>query len=452
MKPGSLRLRLMLGGMVAILAALAIAGLGLVLLFERQARRSLAEDLDVHLRQLVAGIDVAADGRLAILRPPADPRFADPLSGLYWQAGNDRDQLLRSRSLWDSVLALPIDEPATGAVHRHEAAGPGGTRLLVAERRVQLTAAGTAQAVRLAVAADLARVAASRRAFTAELAVALALLAIALGGAAWIQVELGLKPLRAVRDDVAAIRDGKARRLAPAVPLELRPLVDELNQLLEAQERAIVRSRDRAADLAHGLKTPLAALAADARRLAERGEGDIAREIDRLVDAMRRHVDRELVRVRLRGAASGRAPESTLLLPLVRGLAATLARTPAGEAVAIEVAIPADAAVPIERTDLAEVLGNLLENAVRHARSQVRVAIDPATPPGVLVEDDGPGVAEDDRPRILERGRRLDSSGGAGLGLAIVQDVLEAYGWRLRVQASPLGGLAATIAPAVPPG
>ncbi|MBL8706969.1 MAG: HAMP domain-containing histidine kinase [Rhodospirillales bacterium] len=434
--------------MVAIVVALALAGLGLVLLFDRQARRGLAEDLDVHLRQLVAGIDLGADGRLTINRPPADPRFGDPLSGLYWQAGDDRDQLLRSRSLWDAILALPVDDPTVGTIHRHEVAGPGGTRLLVAERRVQLTVSGTTQAVRLAVAADLGRVAASRRAFARELVPALGVLAIALGAAAWAQVQLGLRPLRAVRSAVAEIREGKARRLVPAVPLELRPLVDELNALLEAQERDIVRSRDRAADLAHGLKTPLSALAADARRLQERGQHDIASEIDDLVDAMRRHVDRELVRVRLRGPASGRVPESALLLPLLRGLVATLARTPAGERVVVDVAIPAEAAVPIERTDLAEVLGNLLENAVRHAHGRVRVTIEPGAQPGVLVEDDGPGVAEGDRQRILERGRRLDSGGGAGLGLAIVQDVLEAYGWRLRLRSSPLGGLAASIAPA----
>ena len=448
----SLRLRLMLGGVVAIVVALALAGLGLVLLFERQARRGLAEDLDVHLRQLVAGIDVGTDGRLTINRSPADPRFGDPLSGLYWQAGDDRDQLLRSRSLWDTILALPVDEPGFGTIHRHEAAGPGGTRLLVAERRVQLTVSGTTHAVRLAVAADLARVAASRRAFAGELALALAVLAMALSAAAWVQVELGLKPLRLVRSGVAEIREGKARRLAPAVPLELRPLVVELNALLEAQERDIARSRDRAADLAHGLKTPLAALAADARRLQERGQPDIAQEIDGLVDAMRRHVDRELVRVRLRGAGPGRVPESTSLLPLVRGLVATLARTPAGERIAVDVSIPDEAALPLERTDLAEVLGNLLENAVRHARSRVRITIVADAQPGVLVEDDGPGVADSDRQRILERGRRLDSGGGAGLGLAIVQDVLDAYGWRLRLQQSRLGGLAASIAPANSPG
>ena len=123
MRLGSLRLRLVAGGIIAILVALTIAGAGLILLFERHVTRTMADDLDVHLKQLVAGIDVDPEGNLVMTRPPADPRFADPLSGLYWQVSDDRDQLLRSRSLWDTTLSLPVDEPAPGEVHHHEVIG-----------------------------------------------------------------------------------------------------------------------------------------------------------------------------------------------------------------------------------------------------------------------------------------------------------------------------------------
>ena len=104
MRLGSLRLRLVAGGIVAILVALTIAGAGLILLFERHVTRTMADDLDVHLKQLLAGVDVDQDGNLVMMRPPADPRFADALSGLYWQVSDDREQLLRSRSLWDTKL------------------------------------------------------------------------------------------------------------------------------------------------------------------------------------------------------------------------------------------------------------------------------------------------------------------------------------------------------------
>lgn len=451
MNAGSLRARLMLAGTVAIVVALAAAGLALSILFERHLRRNLADDLDIYLRQLVATVDVSADGTITLARLPADPRFAEPLSGLYWQVTDDAGQLLRSRSLWDAVLALPPDEPVPGDLHRHELAGPAGQNLLVAERRVRFTEAQQHRWIRLAVAVDLARIAAARRAMTRELAVALAILGLALGCAAWAQIWLGLRPLDAIRRGVAAIRSGTARRLAATLPREVQPLADEVNALLDAQDRAMARARARAADLAHGLKTPLTALAADARRLRGKGEVEIAADLDALSQSMQRHVDRELVRVRIGAGGRGPHTEVTRLGPLVDALVATLARTPRGERLSFDRLLPADAVVPIERTDLAEVLGNLMENAARHARTRVRVT-SPADDASVVVEDDGPGIAAEDRGRVLERGRRLDTSGsGAGLGLAIVQDVLDVYGWRLELGSSELGGLAARITPAAGP-
>jgi signal transduction histidine kinase len=231
--------------------------------------------------------------------------------------------------------------------------------------------------------------------------------------------------------------------------VEVQPLVEELNALLDAQEREIDRSRSRAAELAHGLKTPLAALAADAARLRERGEQAIARDIESVGDAMSRHVDRELARARVRGSLQRGADASTELAPLVNSLIATLVRTPAGARVEIESKVPERIRVPVDRTDLAEALGNLLENAVRHARTRVRIGCEAG--PGettIAIEDDGPGIPAAELRRVLERGVRLDERGeGAGLGLDIVQDVLEAYGWQLDLGRSELGGLKATIAP-----
>ena len=230
------------------------------------------------------------------------------------------------------------------------------------------------------------------------------------------------------------------------MPAEVRPLVEEVNALLDAQEREIERSRSRAADLAHGLKTPLAALAADAARLRDRGETALAQDIEAVGDAMSRHVDRELARARVRGAVRHRDSHSTALAPLVRSLVATLSRTPFGMRVTFEQHIADDAQVPLDRTDLAEVLGNLLENAARHAAQRVRIGADSGA--SIVIEDDGPGISPAQWPRVLERGTRLDERGeGAGLGLAIVQDVLTAYGWRLDLAKSQLGGLKATIAP-----
>lgn len=446
---GSLRLRLVAGGIAAILVALTIAGAGLILLFERHVTRTIADDLEVHLKQLIAGVDVDAQGQLVVGRPPADPRFADPLSGLYWQLSDDHGQLLRSRSLWDTTLALPADEPAPGEVHSHEIIGPAGGRLLASERRVLLTVAERRVPVRVAVAADLARVAAAATAFAKDLMAALGILGLVLAVATSIQVGLGLRPLDVLRHGLADIRSGRRRTLPTAVPVEVRPLVDEVNGLIDAQEREIERSRSRAADLAHGLKTPLAALASDAARLRERGQAAIAQDIEAVGDAMSRHVDRELARARVRGSArQHRADTSTVVAPLVRSLIATLSRTPAGQRLQFEPRIGDNVQVALDRTDLAEVLGNLLENAAYHATSKVRVTAAAGAGPPIVIEDDGQGIAPALFERVIERGTRLDERGeGAGLGLAIVQDVLNAYGWRLELGASELGGLKATIAP-----
>lgn len=447
MRVGSLRLRLIAGGIVAILVALSIAGFGLIVLFQRHVTRTLTDDLEVHLKQLIAGIDVDPQGALTITRPPADPRFADPLSGLYWQVAVAGGQLLRSRSLWDMTLKLPADELARGDMHLHEVPGPGGSRLLVAERSVVLSGGGAKSSARIAVATDLGRVTAATTAFGRDLAVALGVLGLVLAAATSIQIGLGLRPLDNLRRGVADIRAGRRRDLPASVPAEVQPLVEEVNALLEAQAGEIERSRGRAADLAHGLKTPLAALAADVVRLRASGQEAVANDIEAIGDAMSRHVDRELARARVRGRARSRTDVSTALAPLVRSLVATVARTPAAQHLSFTVDIPAGALAPFDRTDLAEVLGNLIENAARHAREQVRITADAGANAVIDVEDDGAGIAESEWPRVLQRGVRLDERGGAGLGLSIVQDVLAAYRWRLTLARSPLGGLKASIMP-----
>ncbi len=444
----SLRLRLVAGGIVAILIALVIAGGALVVVFERHVSRTLAQDLDVHLKQLLAGIDVDAQGKLVLTQTPVDPRFAEPLSGLYWQVGDDSGQLLRSRSLWDSAMKLPLDRLQPGETHQHEAEGPGGQRVLVAERAITLSANG--MIVRLAVAEDLARVSAATFAFAKDLAIALVLLGFVQALATWIQVGIGLRPLATLRRGVADIRAGRTRHLRSSVPTEVHPLVEEVNALVDAQEREIENSRGRAADLAHGLKTPLAALAADASRLRERGERDIACDIEAVGEAMGRHVDRELARARIRRHGRGGPAASTSVKPLVRSIVATLSRTPNGARLRFEDFVGDELHVPLDRTDLAEVIGNLLENAARHAAACVRITTNERRP-SLVVEDDGQGIEPSQASRVLERGVRLDErGGGAGLGLAIVQDVLDAYGWRLELSRSELGGLKAEIAPRSP--
>ena len=446
MRQGSLKLRLLAAGTASIIFALVLAGLGLLLLFERHVERRMAAELGSHLNQLVSSLARSGDGTLDIGVPPAEPRFLNPLSGLYWQIAEEgADTVLRSRSLWDATLPVPPDVPAAGEVHQHTIPGPGGASLLAVERRIALPASLGSGTIRAVVAVDRAEVHAAGLAFASDLIPSLALLGAVLIAAAWIQVSIGLRPLDAVRRRLAQVRSGVAARLGEAFPDEVRPLATEVDHLLDEQEKAISRARARAADLAHGLKTPLTVLSADAEELRARGDTGLADEIETVTAGMRRHVERELVRARtgLRALSGPAQP----VHPIAEQVVGVLRRTPHGQNLTWEIDATDALKVQMDAQDLTEILGNLAENAATWAARTVRVEGRRDGSAIVLrVEDDGPGVPGDRVEAVLARGGRLDETRpGTGLGLAIVGDLVEAYGGSLSLRRSALGGLLAEI-------
>lgn len=446
MRPRSLRFRLLVSAGISVLGALLIAGLSLTVIFERHVERRIGAELETFQRQLVAGVNVQPDGRIGLTAEPADPRFDQPLGGLYWQIQDEaRRRLLRSRSLWDDVITLPGDTLAPGAVHTHELVGPAGRTLLVREREILLRHAGEEHRIRVAVATDVRSIAEARNAFASDMLPYLAVMAAVLLSAAWLQVRVGLAPLERLRRGVMEIRAGPARRLASSHPDEVMPLVEEINALLEAQEQAIERARTWTADLAHGLKTPLMVLTADAQRLREAGNTAIADDLDLLADTMRRRVDRELIRARVRSGVPGKRARTDTVEVLGR-IVRTLQRTPHGAALHWNIDAPERAEAAVQGDDLAELLGNILENAGKWARTAVSVRVTVREGIVVMVEDDGPGVAADQLERLGERGVRLDEQQqGTGLGLAIARDIAEAYRGDLTFSRATAGGLAVTI-------
>jgi signal transduction histidine kinase len=236
-----------------------------------------------------------------------------------------------------------------------------------------------------------------------------------------------LRPLIALRKRLGAIRSGKERRLEAGFPSEVQPLAEEIDALLDEREKAIEKAKARAADLAHGLKTPLQVLYGEAERLRNKGETDIATDVSSLADTMRLHVDRELARARLAYASR---EATTNVKQVVDRVVGVVERTPEGQKLDWAIDVADDLRAPIEAEDLAEALGNLIENAARHARRTVSVsARSEAGNILIIVVDDGPGIAEEHRETVVARGQRLDTrSGGAGLGLAIVSDIVEARG------------------------
>ena len=442
----SLRVRLALAGALAIGLALAAAVLGLMVLFERHVTRRVDAELNVHLTQLIAGLDRAAEpgSSIALLRRPAEPRFDRPLSGLYWQIVIEPEgRVLRSRSLWDFELALAPDHLADGALHSHRLPGSGGARLYVIERRAALSERLGDVGVRVAVAIDEADLDRATRDFATELLPMAALLAGLLLLAGWLQVTIGLKPLGSLRDQLAEVRSGRARRLGTAFPDEVRPLARQVDDLLEAREAELEKARHRAGDLAHGLKTPLQVLIGEAGRLSERGETKSARQILSLAEAMQRHLDRELKRARMAPVSASTMADVAVVVGRVVDV---VQRTPDGARLAWQVDGGAGLMARIDTDDLAEALGNLIENAARHARHRVVVS---ASAAGEMIEisvvDDGTGLDEDQLARAVERGTRLDeSTAGSGLGLAIVREIAAHAGGELVLE-STHPGLGATI-------
>lgn len=445
MSRGSLRVRLLAAGAASILFALTIAGFGLLLLFERHVERRMILELQSDLRQLVSGLDRSADGVLQVDRPPVDPRYAEPLSGRYWQIeAEPGGAKLRSRSLWDAALDLPADELSEAAIHEHVVRGPGGRSLLVVERSVILPARLGGARVRAATALDRGEIHAAGLAFASDLAPSLGLLAAFLATAAWAQVTIGLRPLDAVRRRLRDVAAGREARLGADFPDEVRPLAAEVDHLLDAQEVAIGRARSRAADLAHGFKTPLTVLAADAEQLRARGETELADEIAGLTEGLRRHVDRELARARAGAEARNGAP--CPFGPVAERVAAVLKRTPKGRSLVWDIRDDG-ASARVDPQDLAEMLGNLGENACKWAAGVVRIVAAQGKDSILLaIEDDGPGIPAGAADAALARGGRLDEAQpGSGLGLAIVRDLVEAYGGKLSLGRSDLGGLRAEL-------
>lgn len=437
MTPRSLRWRLLSGAAIAILAALAVAWVFMVVVFERHLERRLESELERDGLRLAAALVVGANGAPQIPTPPGDPRLHAPASGYYWQVSNAAG-IVRSRSLWDSDLPGPT-EIAADEWRLRRAAGPFEPSIVLLERRIEPDRDGAPVMIQLAQ--DTAPLASARDEFGQEMAIFLVFLWIVLSAAAWLQVRLGLMPLSRIGQDVAVLQRDPSARLADARLQEILPLTEAINTLAENRERDLQQARRRAADLAHGLKTPLAALRAHLRRTREGDSAMTDGGFDRAVDAIERAIEAELARVRvsvIRAAPAGHAKARAVVERLVD----VLEHTDRGEQLVFSIDIGENLVLPMSAENLSELLGSVIDNAMRFARRQVRVSgADTAAGAYVLVEDDGPGIPEADRREALKRGARLDEGGGAGLGLAIAKELIESADGALELSEAPLGGL-----------
>lgn len=443
----SLRLRLLGGAVIWIAVTLVAVAVILFHLFRTYAETEFYADLTDDQDLLMSGLVVGTNGNLIASRLPFNPQFDRPYSGLYWQIDvPEHDLLLRSRSLWDFTLTAPDDTPGPAEQHRHRLVGPEGQSVLAVERLVKLP--HYAGHIRVVVAEDASRLDAAIKAFAARLGISFLVLGLGLVAAAALQVWVGLHPLKGLRRRLLAVREGQENHLEGVFPNEVQPLVDDLNTLLDHQAEVVQRGRVMAGNLAHGLKTPLAVIANEVDQLAQDG-GKAKASADQImaqIAKMQRQVDYHMARARAAAARSVPGMRCELAL-CARSLARVVERLHDSRDLSVQSLIAEGLYFHGERQDLDEMLGNLMDNAAKWAASRVEVNARIENAKAVLtIDDDGPGLAEDQREEVFARGRRLDEAvPGSGLGLAIVRDLAELYGGSVHLEASPLGGLRAVL-------
>ena len=450
MNSGSLRWRLMLGAAAAILVALALALFAMSLLFSRHIERALAEELERDALHVIASLSIGPDGLPDSGANLTDARYERLAGGRYWQLASPAGST-RSLSLWDETLPAPTVATATGWRVR-ELDGPFGQRIMLVERTV--STGGSRKPVTVQFAQDATELSTARNRFRLELGLFLVALWLMLMLAAWVQITLGLLPLRRLRTGLERMRQSPGERMDGRYPSEIEPLTSAINRLAEARERDVLRARRRAADLAHSLKTPLAAMGALSRRVRAAEQTSLADDLDRVISSAGAALEAELARSRAAAIRDGINTAQADPDEVIDRIVSVVERTERGGSLVYNIELEAGLRLPIANDDLMEVLGALIENATRFAKRQVLIR-GRQTPQAseLTIEDDGPGLGipvED----ALSRGGRLDESGSGnhGLGLSIARDIVDATQGSLTLSRSELGGLRVLLAWCPPPG
>lgn len=434
----SLALRLALATGIWVAAGLGVSGWFVATGVVRQVEAAF----EARLSGLLDGVAAAAAsdeaGRTALTRAPAGADFERPFSGAYWQITSPDGAVATSRSLWDQ--SLPAAVGGHGEVLFRAAPGPRGESLRVAERDVLLP--GAAAPAHVAVALSYTGTAAEIARLRTLLLLVFVLLGAGLVAGVVATVVVGLAPLRAVRRALAEVRDGRRERLAIAAPAEIAPLVAEVDALIAANRATVERARAHVGNLAHALKTPLAVL----RNALDAARPDVAQARAEAA-ALDRLVQHHLARARTAALAASTAGASVAPHAIAEEVAGALRRIFADRGLAITVAGDRGARVRMDPQDLTEMLGNLMENACKWARSRVAVTVAAAGGDVVVtITDDGPGLPEAERDAVVGRGIRLDERmPGSGLGLGIAAELAALHGGGLEIGQAPGGGLAATL-------
>ncbi len=432
----SLRFRLAAGAIVAVAVALALVWLVLGHLFEEYLEDQYTHEMAAVADALGARL-VVEHGLLALTSKPSDPRFENPTGGRYWQISPAGDQPpLRSRSLWDEELSQDgfARELYCGFL---QAEGPDGSPILVSIKDMSIGEGANKKQFRVYAAFSKEEMETALETYHRPLRLMLLATGLLLLLAAFLQGLIGLRPLARLQQEVADVRAGRSAHISAKGPSEVAPLVNEINLLLSERETAVERARARASDLAHGLKTPLTVLS----HLIEGLPQDRRDTALRQIELVRQRADRQLQAARM----GVEQMATTSVLGIAGKLVNVLSPMTDNKGIDWTIDIEPGMTVQADPADVAEAIGNILDNAVRFAHRRISLS---ASNDGqrviVRVGDDGPGVDPDHHKNMLKRGE-TDTDFGDGLGLAISSDIAAAYGGELKFGQSPLGGLEARL-------
>jgi len=433
---GSLAQRMMLVAAAWISILLVVGGVAVERTLTNLVTRNFDEQLGYMLTGMVGSAEIGPDGEVFFNRPLGDQRFLEPNSGLYWQIRGKGHEDFPSRSLWDRSLEVRGDH-FDAEPHAYDSDQFEDEPLRMMERSIILPGSDTQWW--FTVAASREQLDGQISNIRSILAYSFIVLGIGLIIMAGLQTWYGLYPLRHVSRAIQKMRTTGESRMSEPLPLEVQPLVTELNALLAHTDKQAEEARRHAGNLAHALKTPLTVVMNAATARAP----DLSDTVIREATVMRRQVDHHLARARAvgrRAVGLSRANVWSRLEAVIRAVSRLY------EATRFDLDGNRDAVVAIEKQDLEELLGNLIENAAKYGGGSVFVSVDQAAEPGwceIWVEDDGAGIPAAERDRIFDRGARLDTGKpGTGLGLAIVRDVAEIYGGTVSLdQSEDLGGL-----------
>lgn len=408
-----------------------LAAFVLIILFQNHVNTQVEEELNSHVIQLVSLTEPDGAGSYRLRSQMADPRYSRPLSSWVWQVRRGDDVILQSASAGPQIsdnqalMAAPL-----GTVGEFE--GPQDTSLTGLAREIRPRFSQERLTFVVARPTDQVRETIAR--FRNIVLVVLALFGLGqTATAAWL-VYTGLKPLTALRDWVAQMRDGAAPMLTVKWPTEIRPVVQEIEELEHHVDRLVERARSQAADLAHAIKTPLSVL----RQIGEEYDGPDADQLRRQNYRIDAALQRHLARVRV----AGRAKRKVNIRKIAEDLRFALQKPLEMNNIRLRMDVHDAVFLTCDENDVYEIVGNLLDNASKWAASQITLRVSEASGSAVIcVEDDGPGIDPEKIEAIFERGHRADETRpGHGLGLSIVRELVELYAGQLSVSSSDLGG------------